>query len=119
MYARRIAIVVGIMIFGLGATCRGQLPDEEGTIDDLRREVAELKKTVAELRERLQTLEYQQLPRMKSEVRDVPPEIVPLSKPGVRKIEPRSQPTGPLRFPIEVERAMFPAPWLPLRRPMR
>ena len=109
MYARSIIVVAGFLLVGLGATCRGQAPfeevaAEEATIDQLRREVAELKKTVAELRERLQPLEYQRLPRMKSEVLEVPI---------------YAEPAGPLRFPIEIERANFPPPWLPLRRPMR
>jgi hypothetical protein len=108
----------------VAARCVGQEPNEAQSNDDLRREVAELRAMVAELTKRLETLEYQEIPRAEirspqlTEPRNVLPNYVwPTGQPVRFPVEVHQMPktiTAPkrtlppyLRFTEEVERAMM------------
>src|SRR6478735_9242360 len=96
MPAHRHALLIGtITLASLLNPCLGQEPTDSPSNEDLRREVAELRATVAELAKRLETMEYQRLPR--AEIRS------PLL-PEPRMAEPSfmSPPVQLVRFPVEV-----------------
>jgi hypothetical protein len=90
MLSKHLAIALWLVVVGLGNSCFGEPPNESGTVEQLRREVAELKELVNVLRERLNELEYQGLPR-----------ALRLSPRGEA---PVTAPVGYLRFPLDVER---------------
>src|SRR4051794_1194329 len=75
--------------------CLGQEPTDSPSNADLRREVAELRATVAELAKRLDTMEYQRIPR--AEIRS--PQ---LAEPRFSEPSYTSPPVQPVRFPVEV-----------------
>ena len=119
-----IMVVLAMGTFAAGR-CSAQEPAADPTHDELRREVAELRSAVAELTRRLETLEYQKMPR--AEIRT--PELVeprvatpsyvwPTVQPAGFPIDLRNRPTALpsfrqktvpayLQFPEEVERAML------------
>lgn len=104
MLTRSLIIAVLIGAGPLIAIGRAE-PLESTPVDELRREIAELRQTVADLRERIQQLEYERLPRMRSETEGAAP--------------PKAAPPSWLRFPIEVERAMMLPVGRPIGRPLR
>src|SRR5437868_60212 len=97
MRANRCAILIGLITLGslIADTCLGQEPTDSSSNEELRREVAELRATVADLAKRLETMEYQRMPR--AEIRS------PLL-PERRMAEPSfmSPPVQLARFPVEV-----------------
>lgn len=96
MPAHRPTILIStIAIASLFNQCLAQDPTDTVSNEDLRREVAELRATVTELAKRLETMEYQRMPR--AEIRS------PLL-PEPRLAEPSflSPPVQLARFPVEV-----------------
>ena len=73
----------------------GYLAKEARIFDDLRREVAELRATIAELSKRLETLEYQKMPRAELPI----PQLAEPRNPVPSYVWPTVQPA---RFPVEV-----------------
>ena len=105
MLARSLVIALFVGAGLLTATCRAEPPESTPSLEELRREIAELRQTVADLRERIQQLEYERLPRMRSETEGAAP--------------PEAAPPSWLRFPIAVERAMMLPVGRPIGRPLR
>lgn len=125
MPAHRHALLIGAFaLASLLKPCLGQEPTDSPTNEDLRREVAELRATVAELAKRLETMEYQRMPR--AEIRSpllpeprmaepsyMPPPVqlarFPVEVHQLPKTIPSPKRTLPpyLLFPEEVERAML------------
>jgi hypothetical protein len=85
-------IVIGFVACGQGFC---QEAAESPSNDDLRREVAELRATIAELSKRLETLEYQKMPRAELPI----PQLAEPRNPVPSYIWPTVQPA---RFPVEV-----------------
>lgn len=106
MNARLHSLCACAVVLLLAAVCPGAEPDDSQAIAQLRREVAELRQAVAELQAQLAT-NQSTLWTPSSNLRVVP--LSGLQSSPVKKIEPRSK--GPLRIPIEVERAMMAPPW--------